>query len=247
MTKTEQAKWIMPREHGVWAMLLVPFLLGAALGGFRWLHLLAGIGFLLGYVAMNAVLEAIRHPRVKPAAQYTAVRIGGASALLLAVPFVTRPQAFWPLGLTALLFLASLWFVRTKRERHFVNDLLGITALTMMLPVSAGIGGGAAADDLLFGMAANVLYFTGSVFFVKGVFRERNNRPFHLAGAAYHLLLLALPFLLSLPPVLSLWYLPGAVKMVPVLAGKSFPPKTVGIIEIANACWFAGLGMWVVG
>jgi hypothetical protein len=44
--KNQQKKWIVPKQHGAWAMLIVPFLLGAYAGGFTWLHVpLLSAGF----------------------------------------------------------------------------------------------------------------------------------------------------------------------------------------------------------
>ncbi|MCK9912444.1 hypothetical protein MXD81_25035, partial [Microbacteriaceae bacterium K1510] len=41
------------------------------------------------------------------------------------------------------LLCSSVWFIRNMRERHFLHDLIGIIGRTMLLTVSAGLGGGA--------------------------------------------------------------------------------------------------------
>jgi len=44
-------KPILPREHGGWAMVSVPFLLGMFVGGPKWLHLPLFFGWMLFYLA----------------------------------------------------------------------------------------------------------------------------------------------------------------------------------------------------
>ncbi|EZP78790.1 hypothetical protein H839_02941 [Parageobacillus genomosp. 1] len=49
--KNQQKKWIVPKQHGAWAMLIVPFLLGAYAGGFTWLHVPLFVGWFFLYLA----------------------------------------------------------------------------------------------------------------------------------------------------------------------------------------------------
>ncbi len=239
-------RMVMPREHGVWAMLLAPFLIGMVVTEASLLHVLAGPGILCGYIAMNAWLETLRRPGKALAALPTIGIFGGLSALFLAFPLWKRWEAFWPLVVTGLLLLASIQFLRQKRERHFANDIIGIFALTMLLPFSAQLGGTASRDEVILAMTANVLYFTGSVFFVKSVIREKRNVAFHRIGMLYHLLITVLPIAAGISYGFALLYVPGVVKMGVVLQGRQLTAIQTGIIEIVNAVWFLIVAIWLV-
>ncbi|MED4571312.1 hemerythrin domain-containing protein [Brevibacillus agri] len=165
-----------------------------------------------------------------------------AAAACLAYPLIRNVLAFWPLIVMGAFATASIWFIRRKKVRHFVNDLLGIVGLTMLLPVAAALGGGAPGPELLAAMALNVAYFAGSIFFVKAVFREKHKQSFHVVGMIYHLLLLCLPFLPHVPALVSVIFLPGVVKMAIAAKGVKLPVKTVGIMEIGNVLWFLAGG-----
>jgi hypothetical protein len=229
---------VMPREYGVWAMFLAPFLLGVFLSDANVLHLLAGFGLLCGFIAANAVMDSLRQPKNKQNVFITVLVFGCMAGLSLAYPLISRWQVFWPVLFMGLFFFAAVWLIRNKCEHHFMHDLLGIIGLTMLLPIAAGLGDGAAGQDVLAAMMLNVAYFTGSMFFVKSVFREQNNVRLHFIGTAYHLLLFGVPFLLKLTPLVAMMFLPGLLKMVVVLKGTRLAPKTVGIIEVANVVWF---------
>lgn len=242
--KKARGALLIPREHGVWAMLLVPFLFGMFLSKGNALHLLMLIGMLGGYVAVNACLVALRQPKKRQDAYYTVCRFGALASLALAYPIATRWQAFWPVFIMGVGLSASAWFVKHMRERDFVHDLIGIIGLSMLLPISAGLGGGASYTAVLLALAINAAYFTGSVFFVKSVFREKNNRRFQWIGMLYHVTVTAsvLIFAAHVAPFFALAFLPGVIKMILVLGRMRFSPKTVGMIEIANAFWIVAWG-----
>ncbi|HBZ78988.1 MULTISPECIES: YwiC-like family protein [Brevibacillus] len=241
------ASLVMPREHGVWAMFVVPYLFGVFLVENNVLHLLAGPGLLCGFIAVNAALVLMRQPKLARQVLRTLLVFGGVAAICLAYPLLHNALAFWPLVVMGICAAGSIWFIHSKQERHFLNDLLGIVGLTMLLPVSAALGGGAPTQELLTAMALNVAYFTGSVFFVKAVFREKNNRMFQSVGIVYHLLLLALPLVLPVPALFSLIFVPGIVKMAIAAKKVKLPVKTVGIMEIVNVLWFLAGGYVVLG
>jgi hypothetical protein len=61
--KNQQKKWIVPKQHGAWAMLMIPFLLGAYAGGFAWLHAQLFVGWLFLYLATYPLLMAVKSKR----------------------------------------------------------------------------------------------------------------------------------------------------------------------------------------
>lgn len=243
---SDQPKLLIPREHGAWAMLAVPFLLGVAISDLHWLHVPAGIGFLFSYMALYAILELKRQPRKRRDALYTFTRLGIVSVLLLVIPFFFKPYAFLPLAGMLPLLAVSLWFLRQKRERHFLNDVSGIVALSLLLPVAAELGGGVPFELLGMTWLLSFLYFLGTVFFVKSVFREKQNRPFHLLGIVYHWAVAVVPLLLPVSPWLCLAFVPGAVKMSAYRKIQKWKPIQIGIGEILHVTWFfLAMAIWM--
>ncbi|WP_183192889.1 YwiC-like family protein [Brevibacillus nitrificans] len=249
--KPQKVTYLLPHEHGVWAMMLVPFLLGTAIGQARWQHLLMGGALVVGYFAVHGALTVLRRPQKGREALPTVTTFGILGLLLGGPLFAMNPAAFLPLVWMIPFLAMSVWFVVKKRERDFWNDVCAIVAFTMLLPLAAKLGDAAAAgagtgvEELALGMLLNVLYFIGSVFFVKSVFRERNNIRFTYIGIAYHAALLLLPLLLPVPLPVLLLYLPGILKMLYLLRKPRLRAMQVGMLEIASAVWFLGIAVWL--
>jgi 4-amino-4-deoxy-L-arabinose transferase-like glycosyltransferase len=49
-------KPFIPKQHGTWAMLVIPFVLGAMAGGWSWVHIPLGLGWLFLYLASYPLL-----------------------------------------------------------------------------------------------------------------------------------------------------------------------------------------------
>lgn len=247
-TVKDKAKttWVFPREHGAWAMLIMPFLLGIAISGVTIYHLSSGIGFFFGYLAMNAFLMMVRQPKRFREVLLSFPVYAGVGTIFLFPPFLHKPQAFLPILAMLPLLAISVMFILKKRERHFANDLAGITTLTMLLPISAGLGQQLHYPTLFLTMVLNIVYFTGSVFYVKSMIRERSNQTFRWMGIFYHICVLAASILLQSSTLLFLLFLPGAIKMFSVIRVNRLTPLTVGITEIVNAVWFVAGAFWIL-
>lgn len=237
-TKNSKRVWIFPREHGAWAMLIMPFLLGIAISGATFWHLLAGIGMFFGYLAMNAMLTVVRQPKRLRESLFSVSVFSGVAGLFLLAPFFAKPTAFVPMiAMIPLLGISALFIVK-KKERHFGNDLVGITALTMLLPIAAYLGQEVSQESILLAMLLNIIYFTGSVFYVKALFREKTNQSFRIIGIMFHLVVIAAVLILHAPSMIALLFIPGCIKMISVLKINKLTPMTVGITEIVNSVWF---------
>ncbi|MGD8190995.1 YwiC-like family protein [Brevibacillus ginsengisoli] len=238
--------WIFPREHGAWAMLIMPFLLGIAISGHTLYHAFAGIGFFMGYLAMYAFLGIVRQPRrMRELLLCFLVYSLGAVCFLL-IPFLYKPQAFLPVLAMVPLLGISVIFIVKKKERHFGNDLAGITALTMLLPIAASLGQQVQVSTVLLAMGLNIVYFTGSVFYVKSMIRERTNQSFRMIGIAYHVCVLLTALLFQSTTLLALLFIPSTIKMLSVIRIQQLKPIAVGITEIVNAVWFVVGAFWIL-
>lgn len=222
-------KGYLPKQHGAWAMLLIPFLSGMFAGQPKWTHALLFAGWLLVYLFSFPMLQLIRTKKkqiyAKPVQFYAALLAPVAAGLLISEPGLV---AWIPLFIP--LFLVNCWFARRNRERAFLNDLAAVIQFCFMVFVAYDIGGG--NDWLLatelFGL--NVLYFTGTIFFVKTIIREKNNPRFYQLSIGYHVLLMVISAALFPLAVL----IPFAVLLIRAV----FTPRTnitvkrCGILEI---------------
>jgi hypothetical protein len=222
----------VPKQHGAWAMLVVPFLLGMAVSKPVWTHALLFIAWLLAYLFIYPFLQWTRTGKInqyaKPMLVYGTLLVP-AVAVLLAL----KPGLIW-YGLVLLpLSTVNLFYAKINRERAFANDAAAVLLFSLMVWMSFYVGGGTdlrlAAE--LFGIS--VLYFLGTVLYVKTMIREKNNRTFFFISVGYHVAQCILVGIL-----LSKWLL---LSFVVLLLRAALSPqikltvKRTGILEIAYA------------
>ncbi|GLH63611.1 hypothetical protein PG301_14500 [Parageobacillus sp. G301] len=94
MKNRQKQKWIVPKQHGAWAMLIIPFVLGAYTGGLTWLHLPLFVGWFFLYLATYPLLMAVKLKRTQEYMwafyRYTAI-----AAVILAICLWYEPSLFW--------------------------------------------------------------------------------------------------------------------------------------------------------
>lgn len=192
----------LPRQHGSWFMLLIPWLVGLVLahraglldgaaGAARWL---LGPAWVAGYLAFNAATlmtkaAARRRPQYRPVLlTYAALAVGlGVAAVALGGPAILG----WAPAGVVLVGLA-LWLTKRKQERSLLSGVVAVLA-------GAGVGVVVrfwAPGDLrtaspteLATLAFTLAYFVGTVLVVKTMIRERGHRGWVWASIAYHLAL----------------------------------------------------------
>jgi YwiC-like protein len=233
-------RWL-PRQHGGWAMLLLPLLLGIAASRFDPLQLVLGGAATAGYVA-SATLQAWMRARW-PATYRAPLVAWGSAFLLLAVVLVLA----YPILVVSLVVLVpaaavALLGARPGRRRGLANSLAQVAQALVLVPAAALVSGAFDATAVWAATAVAAGYLVGSVLVVRSVLAERTNRSFALASVAFHVLLVGL----------ALWLLPAAYALVagglliravalPVLerrlAGGPRPlrPIHVGLVELASS------------
>ncbi|MBA4602843.1 YwiC-like family protein [Thermoactinomyces mirandus] len=235
-------KPILPREHGGWAMVSVPFFLGMAVEGPTWLHLPLFISWMLFYLA--AYLFRLALMRRKGRRNYVRWSLSycGLGIVFLLPPLIVRPSLLWAGPVLAGLLAVNGWYAYRRDERSFINDIVAILAFSVGGAASCLVGKGQLDDAALWVAVSCVLYFTGSVFFVKSVFRERKNANWQKASKGYHILLVVI--LAFREPLFVLPYAFSAVRTF-VWGGKPLSPIKVGIIEIIGSVLFLILSILV--
>ncbi|CAJ1003955.1 MULTISPECIES: YwiC-like family protein [Bacillales] len=230
-------KGYIPNQHGAWAMLLIPFLFGMFAAKPVWLHVLLFLGWFLAYLFSYAFLQWLRTKKTtiyrRPMQVYGSLLIPIGFLLLVLDPALARLVPFF-----IPLFLVNCYYARRNQERALLNDLAAVVQFSLMVFVAYQAGGGTdwrlAAE--LFGFS--ILYFTGTVFYVKTMIREKHNAMYYRFSVMYHLALLVAG---------ALWFPPGLLVPLAVLAVRAvwsphtkLSVKQTGILEIAYSVLIAG-------
>ncbi len=194
---SRRAQGWLPRQHGAWAMLVLPYCLGVVLAvraGTAGPHLVPLFAFwMLGYFAFHAAsgwlkAPAVRRgPWVKPLVTYAA-----ASALcgLATLALGGWAMAGWvPFYLP--LLLPALWLASRRRERDTAGGALTVAAASAMTlvaryPAPADLAADPGAWTPLVVSGLVFAYFFGTVLYVKTNIRERGSRAFHAVSVGWH-------------------------------------------------------------
>lgn len=250
--------WV-PRQHGAWAMLIVPSLVGTrlahSLGTLGWQTLALIATWLVGYFAFSAAsgwLKArpARRRRWQPALlTYTAATAGlGLLTVALAGPTVLSwLAAFVPLVLVALVATAR------HRERSLFSGLVTVAAACLMLPVVAAPSplalSGSALTPLVAGLTAAMFgYFGGTVLHVKSLIRGRGQRRWAIASLFWHLIAVVVAGMLAgvagwgWPLVFSI-ALARTLVMIRGNQRRRLPPLTIGLVELGLSALLLALAL----
>jgi hypothetical protein len=226
-TRRRGARQFIPPQHGAWAMLLLPWLGGVLIAGFHWVHLpLLGAwlaGYLLSYYALQAV-KTRRPARFRP----QLLLYGPVAAALGLVVVVARPAVLAYAPAYLLLLALNARYARQRRERALLNDLGSVVQSCLMVLVAATVAG-AGLGQVVPAFMAVLLYFTGTVLYVKTMIRERGNAAYHRASVAYHAAACVVAAFLSLPLTAVFALLLARAAALP---RYRLAPEHVGIIEI---------------
>ena len=258
-------KPLIPKEHGSWAMLIVPLLLGLIVApmwhGRALILLVAALGFFL--VRYPLALLVKKRKRAGDKAYLWRWAIIYSSLTALSGGWLLFGQGLWglaPLGLAGVLTLGfHLWLVSRRQEMGVVGELAGIIGLALGAPMAYYTATGQL--DLTAGLlwVINALYFGGTVFYIKLKVRQQPRLP--APDRLSERLVRAKACLTYQTIALTLIILLVTLRQAPVLAPLAFVPATIkilhgawrwqdkkslslvrlGLIEIFHALAFAGL------
>lgn len=237
----------VPPQHGAWAFLALPLVLGFVVTPWTPLLLVLAIAWVAAYPLSYAALGLVRAKRPQrfraPFLVWSAVVLPAVVVLL-----VWRPWLLW-VGLGyAVLFAVNVAYARRNNERALTNDVVFVIECSAMVAVAwaVGVGNrswtppnvGAVPDDVWVLVAICALVLLGSTLHVKSLIRERRDPRYARAS-----LLVAS---LSVPTAVALaigWGWPsGAWLIAPFVAlairafavpGRSMRPGAIGMIELA--------------
>jgi len=246
----------LPKEHGAWAMLYVPFAVGALVAArfhLSLILLLAAVSFV--FVSREPMLDWYRAlSRGKPAAESRRMMILYLSlGALFSLALVIGYRMWWMLALGALIVLllgTNLYQAGRREDRTVLAETTAIFGLTLTAPAAYCVAREAWDITGLLLWLMCILYFTSSVFYVKlrvhwlNRRRQSHRQPSWRRCAVYHTFLAAGLISLALSGNLSSFVL---IAFAPVLA-RSFwqlvrPAtqinlKRVGVLEILYSLVF---------
>lgn len=168
----------LPREHGAWAMFLIPILMGIITAGdLDWgvlAFLVTAFGFFLfRYPIMLAVKSRslyLRRHYIWWSLVYAIITL--AAGILLA--FTSFDWLLLPLGALGLLTLAIyLWRAAHRTEMTVWGEWIGIAGLALGAPGVYLVGTGKLDTTAIALYVLNVLYFGGTVLYVRYRVREQ--------------------------------------------------------------------------
>ncbi|MDO4792390.1 MAG: YwiC-like family protein [Buchananella hordeovulneris] len=257
------AKAWIPDQHGAWAMLILPPLLGAFTAGFNWHHLPFLLAWWGGYFLYQAWAKwvKVRGPRKAeyraPLAVYGAVTGVGAVVSVATAPALL----WWGAALAPLIAVAAVEVLR-HNERSLLSGISTVLAAGLTLPIAVSLGpnkphfstplgtpGAGMSDAAWIGTAILTAYFLGTVLHVKALIRERNSTAYWVATSLWHdvialsavAIAMSGPVWLSVRP-LALWlqvplWIGLAARTWTMVRnqhrGKRYTPKQIGVPEIA--------------
>jgi hypothetical protein len=230
--------WV-PRQHGAWAMLAVPFLLGIAATRLEPWHLVLAGAATFGYLASATAQAWVRAARRERWTVPLAVHLG-AAVLLGGAVAAAYPGLLATLAILVPAGAVTIASARFGRARGLVAGLAQVASAMTLLPAAAWIGGSAPTDpDVARASFVCAAYLVGTMLAVRSVIREQGNALFAgvsvafaaaaaVAGATflpvpYAVVLFALAFRAAALPVAQRWLVRG---------GAALRPIQVGIVEI---------------
>lgn len=226
----------IPNQHGAWAMLVMPFLFGMFASKPVWLHAPLFLGWLLVYLFSYPFLQWLRTKKkrtyIGPMRLYGGLLIPTGVLLIVLEPALAR----W-IPLFIPLFLVNAYFAIRNRERALINDLAAVVQFSLIVFVAYQAGGGTDWTPAVERFALSVLYFTGTVFYVKTMIREKHNRKYYAYSVGYHL-----AFLIAAALWFPSWLLPPlAVLLVRAVWSPraKMSVKQIGMLEFAYSALFA--------
>jgi hypothetical protein len=134
-------KLFLPKQHGAWAMLIIPFWLGVIEGGFMWKHIPFFIGWLLLYLATYPMLLLFKRKKLQYYTKWTLVYMIPALILLL-IPLLERPSIIYFGLLMIPFFMINAYFTSKNQDRAFMNDISAIFAFSVAGLASSYLGHG---------------------------------------------------------------------------------------------------------
>jgi hypothetical protein len=231
----ENMKLFLPKQHGAWAMTIIPFWLGVIHGGFLWQHIPFFIGWLFLYLATYPMLLLFKKKKIQFYTKWTIIYM--VPALLFLLFPLLKMHSIILFGLLMVpFFIINAYYTSQNKDRALVNDFSAIFAFSIAGLASSYLGKGQITFISIIIFIASVLFFAGCTFYVKTMIREKKNLHFKWISWGYHSILpiIWLPFGCW---IVAIAYLPSLIRAI-IFYGKPLSPMQIGFYEIINSTIF---------
>lgn len=183
MAKRGVRAWV-PNQHGAWAMLVTPWLLGCLLAGWSWIQVPVLVTALVAYLTLWAtcrwLTSRFQSRYRQPVLVYGVVMLIWAMGVLLA-----SPSVLWFALVIAPATGIQLLFAWFRAERSLINGFVAMAQACLLGPVTA-VASGTALSATVPIYVASLLYFAGTVLHVKSLVREAGEPAYERASIGYH-------------------------------------------------------------
>jgi hypothetical protein len=217
----------LPPQHGAWAMLVLPYLIGVACSRPVPLHVPLLIAWLGGYLLSYYLLLTVKTRRpgrvAGPLSLYTALTVPAATVVI-----GFRPQVLWFGPAFALLLGVNALAARRHADRSLVGGLASVVQGCLIVPLAAVVAGVPAPDVAAPGVVV-LAYFTGSLLYVKTMIRNHGEQAYLVASVSFHAVVAAAVTVLSWPLVVPFGWLLARSAWLP---HRTLTPKQVGLLEL---------------
>lgn len=248
---------LVPPQHGAWAFLGLPILLGLVVAGISWLTVLLAVGFVVAYPTSYFAIAVLRYPR--PQLYRRGLISWGLPGLVIAsVILIARPWMIWVGIAYAIGFVVNLGFAKAHNERSLINDAVFIIECITITPVlwacSASTGGlvppsPTTAPSAVWAVTAmSALVLIGSTMHVRSLIRERRNQSFRRTSQAFAIasfvaaLLLAAPYGPTAMAATACAF--GYLAVRAFLVGRRpLRPGLIGVFELVGFIATLGVGV----
>ncbi|WP_138860045.1 MULTISPECIES: YwiC-like family protein [Exiguobacterium] len=234
--------WMIPKQHGAWSMLILPFLLGGIVGGWTLAHIPFAIAWLFVYMGTFFLFQYIKQRKKSKELLRTVVTYLTIATVAAVPVFLSEWRLVWFVLAMIPFGLVNAYFAKIKDERNVWNDVSAVTSFCIGGMASYYLGARVLDETMMWMFVLPYLYFLGSIFFVKTMIREKKSLFYRNVSWGYHSLLVAI-FIAFGYPVLALAYAPSLVRAV-AFYGKKIPIMKIGIVEIANSVFVLGCLSW---
>lgn len=181
---TARRLWF-PHQHGAWAMLAVPLLLGVAASRPSAWQLILAAAAVAGYLASataQAWLRSRRRPSYVPSlATYSTVFVASGLALLASHPaLLATAVVLLPAG------AITIAGARPGTGRDLASSLAQVAIVLVLVPAAAYLAAPLEPAAVVPATSVAAGYLVGTVLVVRSVIRERGNARFAGLSVGYH-------------------------------------------------------------
>jgi hypothetical protein len=179
------ARLWLPHQHGAWAMLALPILVGIAASRFVPGQLLLAAAAVAGYLT-SAALQAWLRARRRPSYIPSIVAYGAATALLGVLLVVLEPRLVVAAIVVVPAGAVTLAVARPGTPRELAVSLSQVAQASVLVPAAMLLAGETSGWVLGAATAIAAAEMAGSVLAVRSVIRERDNAGFAARSVGFH-------------------------------------------------------------